>query len=209
MIEIDQRIKKSDEFVKGGVGLNKIVQPADHIADVALHGDAVAQAGLQAGHQQTGGDAFAGDISHCHGDSAVLQRNPIEIISADLIGGDVDALDFDSLGVGILCRQQPLLDIARDVQLLFHALFLQHLLEQIGVLQRDHRLIGQRGEKLDFVVPVRLAGHLFAEQQKALLLVLRLHRGDDTDFFFLQQAQAAQAGQLLDAGRLFDVGQIF
>ena len=58
-IQINHSIKKGDEFIKGGVGLNEIIQPADHFADVALHGDAVAQASLQAGHQQAGGDAFA------------------------------------------------------------------------------------------------------------------------------------------------------
>ena len=54
------------------------------------------QIGLQVGHQERGGDSFAGDVCYDEANAALAEIEEIVIVTADLAGLDADARVFES-----------------------------------------------------------------------------------------------------------------
>ena len=130
--------------------VDKAVDLVHQLGEVAwvIEGDP-AQRGAQAGHQQGCRDSFAGDVADRETQSAVLKRKDIVIIAADTLGGAAVAGDGGSGKLGHLLGKEPLLDLARDLDLAIHALALGRFMgEGMGQFADFEGHAGLSGEHL-------------------------------------------------------------
>ncbi len=86
---------------------------------LAGHGELAAEVGLEVGHEQSGGDAFAGDVADEEAEAVGAEGEEIVVVAADVAGLDADAGVVEGLERGRGLREEPRLDFAGDLQLLF------------------------------------------------------------------------------------------
>ena len=92
------------------------------------------------------GDALAAHVGHRHAPMVLVDPDKIEIIAADLLGGNIGK--SRAVEPGDIrrdrCGQQHALDLARDVDLVVEPLLLAQLLVDLRILERIGRLVGNR-----------------------------------------------------------------
>ena len=80
----------------------------------AVHGHA-AERGAQAGHEQGGGDAFAGDVADGEAERAVVRAEDVVVVAANALRGAACAVDAVAGKRGELLREEALLHFAGDL----------------------------------------------------------------------------------------------
>ena len=89
----------------------------------SVEGDA-AERGAEAGHEERGGDAFAGDVTDGEAEAAVLEIEDVVVVAADTEGGAAGSGEGGAGDDGHLLREEALLDFAGDLHLAVDALAL-------------------------------------------------------------------------------------
>jgi len=77
-----------------------------------------AKIGLQVGHQQSGGDAFAGDVADDQAKPVLAEIEEVEIISSNFAGGMAQAGVFEGFGLGMDLWEQARLHLLGDFHFL-------------------------------------------------------------------------------------------
>ncbi len=79
-------------------------------------GAEAAQVGLQVGHQERGGDAFAGDVCNHKAETILAEVEKVVIIATDLAGLDADTGVFQSVERRQSLREEAGLDVFGDFE---------------------------------------------------------------------------------------------
>jgi hypothetical protein len=103
-------------------------------------------------HDEAGRDALPRHVADADEETPV-HGDEVVVVAADLLGGVHPAVEVEAGYAWRPAREELLLDVARDLELLLHALLLLHLADEPRVLDRDGRLVGEGGEEVG--VPVR------------------------------------------------------
>ena len=81
----------------GGVFAEELVHGAQEMIGLLVgDGGEAAQIGLQVGHQERGGDSFAGNVRDYEAETILTEIEEIVVVAADLAGLDADARVFES-----------------------------------------------------------------------------------------------------------------
>src|ERR1700674_874463 len=89
--------EKRGEGAVGGVFAEELIHGAqDMIGLLPGDGAETAKIGLQVGHQERGGDAFAGDVGDDEGEGTLTEVEEVIIVAANLASLDADAAVFES-----------------------------------------------------------------------------------------------------------------
>src|SRR5882757_8105767 len=85
---------------------------------VAGEGELAAEVGLEIGHEQGGGDAFAGDVADDESEPLVAEGEEVVVVAADVAGLDADARVVEGFERRQGLREEAGLDLAGDLELL-------------------------------------------------------------------------------------------
>ena len=85
---------------------------------VASEGELAAEVGLEVGHEQSGGDAFAGDVADDEAEPLVAEGEEVVVVAADVAGLNADASVVEGLQRRESLREEAGLDLAGDLELL-------------------------------------------------------------------------------------------
>ncbi len=164
----------------GGRGLvDEAVDVAHQRGEIAgLQQRCATQAGAEAGHEEGGGDAFAGDVAESEGEArrrraagTAGEKEEVVVVAADGLGGAAEAGEIDALEMGVDLREEALLDLAGDLNFAGDALAVSDLggevFEELGVFEREAGLGGDGLEELAVGAGVGLFGSLGAERDDA------------------------------------------
>src|ERR1700676_5504262 len=128
--------EEGGEAVVAGVAHEMVVQAGDQFGGAEMLGagseNLAAQRGLQAGHEQGGGNSLSGDVRNRNGDVRGTELNEIVVIAADGARGFADGFDFDTGNVRDLLRKKLILDFAGDGELALEALALLLFFDEVG-----------------------------------------------------------------------------
>src|SRR5579864_1553648 len=81
------------------------------------------QVGLEVGHEKSGGDPFARDISDDEAELLLAEIEKVEVVAADLSSLQAEPGVFERFGLGMNLRKQARLDLLGDFDFLRHAAF--------------------------------------------------------------------------------------
>ena len=190
---VEHAVQAGDEHVLGDVRAQVLVHALEHLARVAepLGGGAQHRAGR--GHHERRRHALVGDVADHDPDPAVVERDEVVEVAADLARRPVVRVDLPARQVRQRARQEVLLDQLRDLQLLLQALAAADLdLLLAHELADAHGRGGLGGEALEqpaIVARVVLVREPRAEVQEADQLALGHQRHDQLDTGAPQLAQ--------------------
>ena len=122
-----------------------MVDARDQLGQGAGEGREGAQAGLQGGGEEGGGDALAGHVGDHQEEAAVGAEEGVEVIAGDGVGGAAGEGDIDARDFGGLRGHEPALDLARDFEVALHG-------DAVGEFEGEEHDQGEAAEEL------RLAG---------------------------------------------------
>src|SRR5690348_9826793 len=91
-----------------------------------------AQSGLQAGHEQGGGDSFAGNVGNGEAEFGVAQLDEIVVVAGDDASGAANGGEFESRKRRKFAREELALDFAGDGQFVFEFLAGALLFDEFG-----------------------------------------------------------------------------
>lgn len=101
----------------GGVFAEELIDRAQQLIGlVPGNGAETAQVGLQVGHQERGGDAFAGDVGDHKAETVLAEVEKVVVIAADLAGLNADAGVFQSGERRQSLREEAGLDVLGDFE---------------------------------------------------------------------------------------------
>src|SRR5713226_8579704 len=84
--------EKSSEGTVGSVFAESLIHGTQEMVGLLLgDGAEAAQIGLQVGHQERGGDPFAGDVCDDEAEATFAEVEEVVIVAADLTSLDADA----------------------------------------------------------------------------------------------------------------------
>lgn len=128
------------------MGAGVVIEADGEFAEGQIFGGDGAQAGLQGGHEERGGNAFAGNVGHDEHELAAGGRIARGIEGVVIVAGNgilragVKS-DFRIRNSGRSGRNEPSLDFAGDFEIAFHGDF-------VGEFERKEKEEEKRGEKL-------------------------------------------------------------
>src|SRR5579864_7810549 len=79
------------------------------------------QVGLEVGHEKSGGDSFARDISDDEAELLLAEIEKVEVVAADLSRLQAEPGVFERFGLGMNLREQARLHLLGDFDFLRHA----------------------------------------------------------------------------------------
>jgi len=94
---------------------------------------------------------LAGNIGDDHSQSRGRKRDQIVKISANFLGRGIPGIQFETRDMGSGARKEHVLNATRHGQIEIELLFLNLQVEELGVVQGDGGLFGERGnqDKID------------------------------------------------------------
>jgi len=88
--------EEGGEGAVGSVVTEELVHGAQEALElIECDGALAAEIGLQIGHQESGGDAFSGDVADDEGETAAAETQEVVVIAADFAGLDAKASIFE------------------------------------------------------------------------------------------------------------------
>ena len=103
---------------------------------------------LQHRREQRGAQSFAGNVCQQKSGAIVAQRKHVEIIASDRQARKIHARNRQMRILAKIFGQQRLLNIARDINFLLHALAFAFALHQPRIVQNAGRVCRQRVQNL-------------------------------------------------------------
>ena len=156
--------QREEEGVVGREGLvaaHLAVERLHEPREVGLGAQARADRRLEAGHEESGPHALAGDVAHEDRHLVLAEREVVEEVAAHLARRDGDAAHLGERPEERPARQQDLLDAAADLQLLAQAFLLEE------ALLVPAQVPGQEVERLREVPELAAVGHRDAHVEVA------------------------------------------
>ena len=92
--------------------------PEEELGFVAREGELAAEVGLEIGHEERGGDAFAGDVADDEAETLVSEGEEVVVVSADVAGLNADSGIVECVECGEGLREEAGLDLLCDLELL-------------------------------------------------------------------------------------------
>ncbi len=146
---VDGGEEAGDEFVVGGVGFDGVIEAADEFGDVGLQFAEGVDAGLEAGHEERGGQAFAGDIGDDEEETAVGHGDVVIIIAADGTAGMGTAGEFEARQNGRGLGEEAPLNIGGLFEVVGQQAFGVLDFDEAGVFDADGGDVGEDGEEAE------------------------------------------------------------
>src|SRR6266436_7084053 len=116
--------EKSSEGAVGSVFAEELVHGTQKMIGLLLgNGAEAAKIGLQVGHQERGGDSFAGDVCDDEAEAVLAEVEEVVIVAADLASLDADAAVFESGERREGLREQTRLHVLGDFEFVGGAAF--------------------------------------------------------------------------------------
>src|SRR6266481_755703 len=116
--------KESSEGAVGRVFAEELIHRTQEMVGLLLgDGAEAAQIGLQVGHQERGGDSFAGDVGDDEAEAALAEVEEVVIVAADLASLNADARVFESGERRQGLREQTRLHVLGDFEFVRGAAF--------------------------------------------------------------------------------------
>jgi hypothetical protein len=117
LAEVDDRNRGCGEEMSLAIGADHRAQATENLAWCLLVLDQNAQRGFEHRHSQTGWQTVTRDVGYDHRQPAVVDAEDVEVVAADGRAGLEESGEIDHVGGGELARQQTLLQVAGDPQL--------------------------------------------------------------------------------------------
>ena len=116
----------------------------EELGFVAREGELAAKVGLKIGHEESGGDAFAGDVTDDEAEALVSEGEEVVVVAADVAGLNADAGVIEGVEGGEGLREEAGLDLFGDLEFLSCAAFGLDLLrgEQALLFDLAGELVG-------------------------------------------------------------------
>ncbi len=124
---VEHGVEAGDEHAGGNIGAEQFVHPRQHVAWRCHLARGSAEHRARGCHHECGRDTLAGHIAEHQAHRAVLERQNVVEIAADLARGLIIRRQLPAGIGGYLLGQEGALDLLRGAQLLGDALALAHL----------------------------------------------------------------------------------
>ncbi len=103
---------------------------------------------LQHGGDQRGAQAFAGDVGDQKRGAMVAERENVKVVAAHREAREIATGDGEMRIIADVAREQRLLNVSGDIDLLLEALAFALAGDQAGIVENAGGLIGESIEKL-------------------------------------------------------------
>ena len=130
-----------------GVAAEEAVDVIDDTGGVGAESHGGKRA-LQHGGEQGGAKSFARDVGDEEGGAAFADGKDVEVVAPDGQAGQIVAIDGEMGKFAEVAREERLLNVARDVDLLFEALAFALAFDETGVVQNAGGVGGEGVENL-------------------------------------------------------------
>ena len=147
---VEDAVEERDEFAGAGVAVNHQIDPSHYFVKIIDIVHLRTQGGADGGHDEAGGDAFAGDVGHHEADVVALQGNEIVEIAAEFEAGNVNGGEIEAGDFRGRFGDHPLLDVGGHLHLFFQSLRGEGFGDEPGVFDRGGCLGGDGFEEIDF-----------------------------------------------------------
>src|SRR5712691_680367 len=98
---------------------------------------------LEHGRKQRGAEPFSGNVGDEKSSPVIVEREDVEVVATDRGTREIDAGDGEVGVIGEIAREERLLNVARDVDLLLQALAFALVFDEAGVVQDAGGVGGQ------------------------------------------------------------------
>ena len=122
----------------GGVLVEEAVDGLEKaVGLVAGEAELAAKVGLEVGHEECSGDAFAGDVADDEAEAAVAEREEVVVVAADVAGLDADSGVVEGFERGERLGEETGLNLPGDLKLLCGATFGLDFFDCVAALALD------------------------------------------------------------------------